>query len=248
MLAACAPARPRLPYPAFIKVDERPDVFIAGLPGVRAKQLAGDPRTQRGSYRVVMPPQWQFTTGASPAHSVEIFVLAGVVELGEFALNAGGYAYIPPGSTGLQLRTATGAMMLYFVDDANVAAVIQTPLIANSSLLDWQIRDVGLSLKELRGDPGSGARTWLLRVAPGVTQPYRRSSRLVEGYLVSGAYTESECSGAEVVTADYLPGGYFARPPGAIHGGPAAGTSAGATWLLRVQAADQEEVVDSCVP
>ena len=39
--AACAPSQPDVPYPAFVLVDEIPDVFIAGLPGVRAKGLVG---------------------------------------------------------------------------------------------------------------------------------------------------------------------------------------------------------------
>ena len=51
ILAGCASKAPELPYPAFIQVDELDDIFMASLPGVRAKQLAGDPRTRQSALR-----------------------------------------------------------------------------------------------------------------------------------------------------------------------------------------------------
>jgi hypothetical protein len=36
------------------------------------------------------------------------------------------------------------------------------------------------------------------------------------------------------VTARYAPGGYFMRPPGAVHGGPEEATVSGALWFMRV--------------
>ena len=99
-LGGCSSGPPQLPYPAFIAVEELPDAFIANLPGVRAKRLAGDPETRQFSSRIVIPPDWQFTTGASPGQSVEIFVLAGQLTVGEFDLTPGGYAWLPPGSSG----------------------------------------------------------------------------------------------------------------------------------------------------
>ena len=41
ILAGCAAGPAQLPYPAFVDVNELPDVFIAGMPGIRAKTLAG---------------------------------------------------------------------------------------------------------------------------------------------------------------------------------------------------------------
>ena len=60
LLTACASGPLRPPYPAYISVDELPDAFVAGLPGVRAKQMSVDPRTQRGSYRITVPADWSF--------------------------------------------------------------------------------------------------------------------------------------------------------------------------------------------
>ena len=246
LAVACSSGPQRPSYPAYIVVDELPDAFIAGLPGVRAKQLAVDLRTQRASYRILIPADWDFTTGASPGQSVEIFVLAGRIELGEFPLDAGGYAYIPSGMTGMRMKSDNGALVLYFLDHADDASVIRTPLITNSSLNDWKSEDIGVSVKELRADPGSGARTWLLRIDEDAILPWQKSSRAVEGYLLSGGMTYSECVGELHATEAYLPSGYFHRPPGAIHGGPESTATGSATWYLRVTGGDEVEVVDGC--
>ena len=253
MLAACASKPLEPPYPAFLQVDEMPDVFIAGLPGVRAKQLAGNPQTRRTSNRIVLPADWEFTTGAAPGLSVEIYVLAGTMTLGGFEMSVGGYAFVPPGSTGMQMATKNGAVILYFLDDADEQAVIQTPLVTNSSLIEWKPRsddvdDIGLSIKELRMDPGSGARTWLLQIDPIATQTFRSSTTTTEGYLVSGGYQTSECVLGEILTNAYTSGGYFHRPPGAIHGGPEEKAIESAVWYLRTLESDTEASVGDCLP
>ena len=251
LLAACASGPPELPYPAFIQSSELPTAFIAGLPGVTAKQLSGDPRTRRSSNRVILPPGWSFNTSASPGKSVEIFVLVGEIELGDMTLETGGYAYIPSGTFGSNMSTEFGAEMLYFLDDLDGSAVIQSPLILSSDLIDWlplsgDAEDFGLMVKSLRSDPGSGARTWLLRVDPSASRRWTKSTVLREGYLLSGDDRVSECLNGEPATGDYLPGGYFHRPPGAVHGGPEAVSLTGAAWLLREASAGDVAYVDSC--
>ena len=67
LIGACASGPPELPYPAFIQTSELPSVYIASLPGVTAKQLAGDPRTRRSSNQVILPADWKFSTSASPS-------------------------------------------------------------------------------------------------------------------------------------------------------------------------------------
>lgn len=251
-LTGCASGPPAVPYPAFIQADELPDIFIAGLPGIRAKQLAGNPQSRRSSNRLLLPAGWTGTTGAWPGKSVELFVVSGEITLGSVSLKAGGYAYIPPGFTGSNFATRSGALVLYFVDDPVANAVIQTPLILDSSLVEWrpvsgEVEDFGLSQKQLRLDPGSGVRTWLLRIEPGAVQGWHRSASSVEGYLVSGAYRHSECVNGEALTYDYSPGGYFARPPGAVNGGPAAAATSTAVWYLRRMGEAQTELLPACV-
>lgn len=251
LLSGCASGPPTVPYPAFIAVDELPDAFLAGLPGVRAKLLTGDTRTRQSGSRIRIPANWEFSSGASPGLSVEVYVLAGELSIGEYSLTEGGYAYIPPGSSGLPMKSANGAVILYFLDRSNATAAIQTPLITNASLLSWELPvfdfgSDGLSIKELRADPGSGTRTWLMKLDPGSRQSWQFSTQPLEGYLVSGRVMESECVDGEALTAEYLPGGYLHRPPGAVHGGPDATTVSGAVWFMRVPANERIEVVDGC--
>lgn len=251
LLAACASGPKDAPYPAFVQTDELPDIFVAGLPGIRAKQLAGNPETRRSSNRLLLPPQWSFSTGAAPGKSVEIYVLAGEINLGEFVLGSGGYAFVPAGSTGLNIQTDGGALLLYFLDDANSASVIKTPMILNRGILQWQAlsddaNDFGVSIKELRFDPGSGARTVLLKMEPGATRPWMKSSVLEEGYLLEGNYEHSECIDGKVLTGRYVAGGYYHRPAGAVNASLAGGDGGAVVWLVRELGLGSNTVVGIC--
>ncbi len=247
LLSACASGPPELPYPAFVQVDELPDVFMAALPGIRAKQLAGDSQTRRTSNRVNLPPDWSGTTGGMPGRSMEIFVLAGTVTLADIDFTAGGYAYLPAGSLGFNMTTREGAQILYFVNDKDPEAVIRSPILIDSGLLDWQAADVpGVSSKELRKDPGSGARTWLLRIEAGTSQPWQSSSVVREGYLVSGEYRHTECLQGEEVAGQYKTGGYFYRPASIVNGGPESGGPVEAVWFMREVSAGKETSSSSC--
>lgn len=248
-LAACA-STPEPPYPAFVETALLPDSFIAGLPGVRSKRLAANPDTRRSSDLLTLPPDWSFSTGGFPDKSVEIYVVAGSVRLGEFQLDAGGYAFIPAGSTGLSLTSAAGAQLLYFLDDAVDASVIETPLISNRAILSWETSAdadaFGIAEKVLREDPGSGARTWLLRIEPGALLPWRRSTVAEEGILLEGEYVHAECVDGESVTGSYRRGGYYIRPPGAINGGPESGARQPSVWFVRRRAAGEYETLAAC--
>ncbi len=236
---------PKLPYPAFIQAEDLPDMFVAALPGVRAKPLAGDMRTRTSSSLVDLPADWKGTTGGSPGKSVELYVLSGELTLSEFALGAGGYAYVPPGSLGFSLATDDGAQILYFLDDIDASSVIRAPLILDSGLVNWLEISPGRYVKELRSDPGSGSRSWLLRIEPGSSVPWASSSVVREGFMLSGQYQDSECFNGEPQTWRYMPGGYFLRPPEIYSGGPEAVATTATTWFLREQSAG--EVLTSAV-
>lgn len=238
LLAGCAAPARQVPYPAFVQAAELPDAFLAGLPELRAKRLSGSAETGRYSALLTLPPGWRWTTGASPGMSVEIYVLSGEIVLGDLTLLSGNYAYLPPGSLGLPMSTAAGAELLYFLDEADASSVIRTPLFSSREVIPWQPVEGGTPVagseeKVLKHDPGSGAKTWLLRAAPGDGQPWQRHSLVTEGFLLSGDYRHSECVGPRAVTGEYESGGYFLRPAGVVSGGPEAGTREGAVWLLR---------------
>ena len=247
-ISGCATSKPKVPYPAFLQVDEQMDVFMASLPGVRAKQLAGDPTSRRTSNRVDLPDGWSGTSGAVPGRSVEIFVLLGKLTLADIELNTGGYAYLPAGSLGFNIKAPNGARIMYFVNDSDPQSVIQTPIIIDSGLLSWEAADkAGVSTKELRHDPGTGARTWLLRIATGASLPWESSSAVREGYLVVGNQQYAECVNGESIVWQYAPGGYFNRPADAISGGPESLALTDSVWLLRETSKGVTQTFPDCI-
>jgi quercetin dioxygenase-like cupin family protein len=246
--AGCASGPPPPAYPAFIRSDELPDVFMASLPGIRAKQFAEDAGMRSTSNRIDLPPDWQGTTGASPGKALEIFVLDGELRLADVTLVSGGYAYVPPGSLGFNLVSDDGARILYFLDNFDPGAMIRSPLILDSGLVSWQPTSaIGVFSKELRSDPGSGARTWLMRIDPEASIPWQSSSSTREGYLVSGEYQHSECVAGEPFTDIYATGGYFQRPAEAVNGGPEAIAMTETIWLLREAKQSTTELHEACV-
>jgi hypothetical protein len=248
LLSACSGGPPRLPYPAFIQVDELEDVFMASLPGIRAKQLAGDPQTRRTSNRIDLPPDWNGTTGGSPGRSLEIFVIAGTMMIADIKLGRGGYAFLPAGSLGFNLRSTDGARILYFLNDVDPESMIRSPIIMDTGLLQWQATaTMGVLSKELRSDPGNGAKTWLQKIEPGATLPWQVSSEVREGYLLEGSYQHSECVAGQMHTWRYAPDGYFYRPANTINGGPEAIALAESVWLLRQIKGGDEQTVPDCV-
>jgi len=236
-----------MPYPAFLQADELEDVFIASMPGVRAKQFSGDPQTRRTTNRIDLPPGWAGTTGGAPGKLLEIYVLAGDLTVGDVKLGEGGYAHVPPGTFGFNLKSGNGARILYYLDDVDPLAMIRTPVILDSRLVGWESTAVdGVTVKILRDDPGKGARTWLLRVEPGAAIPWQSSSVIREGYLASGRYQQSECVLGEVRTWTYGPGGYFYRPPDVLNGGPEARALTESVWVLRERSAGSTTMEDAC--
>ena len=248
LLAACASGPPKVPYPAFIQADELEDMFMASLPGVRGKQLAGDPQTRRTSNRIDLPPGWKGTSGGVPGRSMEIFVVAGQLKIADLDLDSGGYAFLPAGSLGFNMESPQGARILYFVNDTDPESVIRSPIIIDADILEWQATAMpGVMIRELRSDPGNGAKTWLMRIEAGTTLPWQSSTALREGYLMTGNYQHSECVLGEELTWQYTQGGYFYRPAAAINGGPLSGGETDAIWFLRETERGTETIVPGCV-
>lgn len=248
LLAACASGPPKLPYPAFVQVDDLEDMFMATLPGIRGKQLAGDPQTRRTSNRIDLPPAWKGTSGGMPGRSMEIFVVEGLVTIADIELPPGGYAFLPAGSLGFNMESEEGARILYFINDVDPESIIRSPIIIDTGLLDWASTTTsGIATKELRNDPGNGAKTWLLRIEAGSSVPWQSSSALREGYLLRGTYQHSECVLGEVHTWQYMQGGYFYRPADTVNGGPLSGGETDAVWFLRETELGKETTVSGCV-
>lgn len=248
IVSACAGGPPTLPYPAFVQSDMLEDVFMASLPGVRAKQLAGDSQSRRTSNRIDLPRDWTGTSGGVPGRSMEIFVIAGELNVADITLGSGGYAFLPAGSLGFNLTAKDGARILYFVNDTDMNSVIRSPIIIDSNLLKWEATDkLGVSDKELRNDPGNGAKTWLVRVATGASQKWTSSSAIREGYLVDGNQQYAECIAGKSILWQYSPGGYFYRPQDTISGGPDSLALTDSIWFLREVSGGVVTAWPSCV-
>jgi quercetin dioxygenase-like cupin family protein len=248
LVAGCASGPPKMPYPAFLQADELENAYLASVPGTLAKQFSGDPQTRRTTNRIDLPAGWEGTTGGAPGMMLEIVVLNGDVMVGDVKLVSGGYAYVPPGTFAYNITTSNGAQILYYRDVVDPLAMIQTPVILDARLIDWQPTDQdGVTIKDLRSDPGNGARTWLMRIEPGASIPWQSSSVIREGYLASGNYQHSECVVGEIRTWTYLPGGYFLRPAGAVNGGPEAKAITESVWVLRERSAGADRITDACM-
>lgn len=234
LAAGCASSPEAPTYPAFVISDDLPYMFLATLPGVKAKEFTSDSQTRSASQFIELPTGWSGTTGGVPGNALEIFVLSGDLSIADVSLSKGGYVYVPPGSFGFNLVSDEGATILWFLSEFDSAAVIRSPIIFDSQLVEWQATDsVGVFSKELRADPGSGERTWLMRYEIGAQVPWQSSSAALEGYLVSGQLQDSECVDGLAYVGSYFPGGYFRRPADSVHGGPEASVVQEAVWFLR---------------
>jgi hypothetical protein len=136
---------------------------------------------------------------------------------------------------------------MYYLEDADRLAMIQSPIILDTRLVEWQATETpGVTIKELRNDPGNGARTWLQRISPGANIPWQSSSADREGYLVTGEYQHSECLFGEVLTGPYRAGGYFNRPANTLNGGPESIATTESVWVLRERTVGVERFADAC--
>ena len=246
-LVACASTPTNVPYPAFIQTDDLPDVFMATLPGVRAKRYSEDYATRIGRYRVDLPADWTGSSGGMPDAALEIFVLAGELMVGDIKLIPGGYAYLPSGSLGFRLASSPGARILYFMSAEHPAGVIRAPILLDGVVSDWEEIAPGQSVRVLRMDPGSGERTWLLRTTSEATLGWQSVSTPREGYLVSGTQSMSECVEGKPRTGNYEPGGYFLRPANAIYGGGDTSVEKETVWFLRESSVGSVATLDACI-
>ena len=246
-LAGCAAGPPDTPYAAYRQADDLANTFLASLPGVYAKQLSGNLEMRNMTSRIDLPPGWQGTTGGEPGKLLEIVVLQGDLTIGDVRLSSGGYAYVPPGSIGFNLSTQNGAQVMYYLEDVDRLAMIQSPIILDTRLVEWQATETpGVTIKELRNDPGNGARTWLKRISPGASIPWQSSSADREGYLVTGEYQHSECLLGEVLTGPYTAGGYFNRPANTLNGGPESFATTESIWVLRERTTGVDRLAEVC--
>ncbi|MEJ2602178.1 MAG: cupin domain-containing protein [Gammaproteobacteria bacterium] len=256
-IAGCASREPPPPqFSGFIQAQTAPVEPWSAYPGVTVRRLSGDEFTGRSALHLTLPLGWRWSGLVNDGFSREWFVLQGRIQAGERQLRAGDLLYVPAGAAPPAMTAVVASRMLVFTDPADSASGLDSGFVASSDALSWRAgtvaRDAGvpldLSVKDLKRDPGSGARTWLVKVRPGVAVPWESHSVVEEGYLLEGTYRLSECLPEGRRDGEYLPGGYFRRPAGWIHSGPDSGTDTGAVWLMRTPGPLDVRFHDACLP
>jgi quercetin dioxygenase-like cupin family protein len=269
-LAACATSGPRgaratapiveYDFVAFVQENAVPWTTSDAFAGVPARVLSADPAIGRYAAVLNVPAGYRRGDGAALPVSTELYVLEGNLRFGDDMLGARDFVFVPPGVPFPELASAPGARVLAFhapsTPDAEALAKQQAQ--GYFVTLDRDARwspgtvseaagvNVPLEVKFLRKDPYTGARTWLVRIAPGTKVPWERHSTNEEGFLLEGDYRLAECLRTGSVAGDYSSGGYFHRPGGILHGGPESGTRAGAVWLMRSPEALDVQFYSEC--
>lgn len=220
-------------------------------PGLQVRRLSEDPATGRLAVSARFPPGWTLAAAPASAQSVEIVMLEGRLDFGGEALVKYDFAFVPPDTQPPSLASAAGAHALLFFDPpaADATAVArQRQRGAYVTRFDgsrWQPASLAksagaksdLRVMHLKKDPFTTARTWYVRVGPGMTVPWEVHSMVEEGYVMEGAYVLAECLPSRTVIGNYTQGGYFWRPGGIPHSGPESGPLGEVLWLQRSQVA-----------
>ncbi len=201
-----------------------------------------------------LPAGWQWQPPPARRQSMELYVLAGALELGGARLAAHDYAYLPATAPAPLVAAAGDTRVLVYFDpprDTDGDELRVRPADDGG----WRPgivaeRDAGIRLalevRDLLWVESTGQRTWLLRARPDLVVPWERHETVEEGFLVAGDYRLVECLPEGPVSGTYQPGGYFYRPAGIVHGGPESGSSDSVTWLLRTPTALTVEFFGHC--
>ena len=95
-------------------------------------------------------------------------------------------------------------------------------LVARTQKVAWQETGTdGFLIKPLYEDPGSGQRTWLMKVEPGAEAPSHAHTETEQIYVIEGSFYDQENT--------YGPGDFAIRAPGVMHTG---GSKDGAIVML----------------
>ena len=201
-----------------------------------------------------LPQGWQWQPPPMRRQSLELYVLAGTLQLGDARLSAHDYAYLPATAPAPPLAADGEVQVLVYFDPPRSTDGDRLR-VRHADDGGWRPgivaeRDAGIRLalevRDLLWIEATGQRTWLLRARPDLVVPWERHETVEEGFLVAGDYRLVECLPTGPVSGSYRPGGYFYRPAGIVHGGPESGSSDSVTWLLRTPTALTVEFLPDC--
>lgn len=230
--------------------------------GLASKILRQDVNTGALVLRVQAPLGWRDERSVRHVSALEIYILSGDLVLGGVVLGEGDFVLIPENTVYGAASSVTGAQFLMFFDGPGTIEAIVNVTLANDD--SWTIVrdaetpwvpalvaqeagvDLPLEVKNLKNDPISGARTFLVRSAAGVLVPWETHPVAEEGYLLEGSHRLEECLPTGLQSGVYEVGGYFYRPPELMHMGPGSIYTEPATWLIRTSGKLVDVFHDTC--
>lgn len=240
-------------------VEPRPDRRAWNLP---ARILRDDPRTGV-AMEVEVAGGWSRNALTGYDRALEIIVLEGDIAFSGTGLAKGDYLRIPAGEVHRFISSECGARLLLFFEDGQpgrddpMKAVVDTgkwqivrdadaPWVGGTAMAEAGREDVPLQIKHYKQHPETGARTYLVRVQPGVEIPWEVHDVAEEVYMIAGEYRLAECLPGGKAVGTYRQGGYFYRPPGIAHNGPDSGAITETIMLIRTPGPLTVELVDGC--
>jgi len=250
-------------FDGFIDSSTLAEVSAAALPGAFVRVLSAEPGSGRSAHLARFPSGYRLDPATTmDALSMELIVLSGRLAFGSETLHEHDFAFLPSGLAMPVLASERGATALVFFDpvsgdgEAIARQRARGVYVTRYDPAKWRpgivARDAGQALKlevqDLKRDPDTTARTWLVRAGPNLSVPWERHSVVEEGYLIAGDYRIAECLASGHVVGNYAKGGYFRRAQGILHSGPESGTKQGVVWLLRSPAALDVRFEDVCSP
>jgi hypothetical protein len=248
-------------FVGYVDSSTLPSRSFERWPGVSARTLGEDTATGRLALRAELPPGWRLDRPPVVAQSLEMVVLDGGLRFGEEVLARRDFAFVPPAAQAPALASPDGASVLLFFDppSPDAAAVARQrqrgPYVTRFDAARWQpaslARSAGatidLRVMHLKKDPFTTARTWYVRLGPGMRMPWEVHSMVEEGYVMEGGYTLAECLPTRTVIGSYRKDGYFWRPGGIPHSGPESGPDGAVIWLQRSPVALDVKLYQQCV-
>lgn len=198
---------------------------LPGCAEAMARPLSADPESGAATELLELPAGWK-APGGSFSSGLEMLVVEGRLDVGDFALKRFSYSYLPAGVAAGPWSAPTGARVLWMpegrldfeagIDDRPGARVaLRIPQI-DSSAMPWQPTITpgfpsGAMRKTLRVDPDTGAGSWILGMLPQVREQRREVHPTAEEAFTLLGESVSDRGISR-------PGEYFWRPPFIPHG------------------------------
>ena len=253
-LSACAPVAPQI-EPAVLFLQAQDVSLTTAEPhlALPARVLRRSPDGALRALLVETADRASTTLQLPPDRAVEIVVAHGALSVDSEPLDRFDFLRAE-GVAAMTLELQAGARLLVFFDDirprdeARVAIVRDddTHWVPGLAMREAGRDDVPLEILHYRNDARNGARSYLVRVQPGLTIPWERHTVAEEAYLLEGDFSIAECLDGQIERFDYREGGYFYRPPGIAHNGPDSGSRGGAIMLIRTPGALTVDLVAGC--